>query len=48
MLAAWLVILDPVFSGSPGAPIVGLSVSTVLTLVGIPVVYYMAYGHRTT
>ncbi|MGB2986299.1 MAG: efflux RND transporter permease subunit, partial [Phycisphaerae bacterium] len=44
MLAAWPITLDPVFSGLAWALIFGLFVSTVFTLVVIPVVYYMAYG----
>ena len=40
--------LDPIFSGLAWALIFGLFVSTVFTLVVIPVVYRMAYGCRTT
>jgi len=43
MLAAWPITLDPVFSGLAWALIFGLFVSTVFTLIVIPVVYYMAY-----
>jgi multidrug efflux pump subunit AcrB len=47
MLAAWPITLDPIFSGLAWALIFGLLVSTVFTLVVIPVVYYMVYGRRT-
>ena len=43
MLAAWPITLDPIFSGLAWALIFGLLVSTLFTLVVIPVVYYMAY-----
>ncbi|MCK4659423.1 MAG: efflux RND transporter permease subunit [Phycisphaerae bacterium] len=48
MLAAWPITLDPIFSGLAWALIFGLFVSTVFTLVVIPVVYYMVYGRRAT
>ena len=41
MLAAWPITLDPIFSGLAWALIFGLFVSTVFTLLVIPVVYYM-------
>jgi len=44
MLAAWRITLDPIFSGLAPALIFKLFVSTVFTLVVIPVVYYMVYG----
>jgi multidrug efflux pump subunit AcrB len=44
MLAAWPITLDPIFSGLAWALIFGLFVSTVFTLVVIPVVYYMVYA----
>jgi len=44
MLAACPITLDPIFSGLAWALIFGLFVSTVFTLVVIPVVYYMAYN----
>ena len=46
MLAAWPITLDPIFSGLAWALIFGLFVSTVFTLIVIPVVYYMVYGRR--
>ena len=48
MLAAFPITLDPIFSGLAWALIFGLFVSTVFTLVVIPVVYYMVYGGRAT
>ncbi|MFH1745897.1 MAG: efflux RND transporter permease subunit, partial [Planctomycetota bacterium] len=48
MLAAWPITLDPIFSGLAWALIFGLLVSTLFTLVVIPVVYYMAYGRKAT
>ena len=47
MLAAWPITLDPIFSGLAWALIFGLFVSTVFTLVVIPVVYYMVYSRPT-
>ena len=47
MLAAWPITLDPIFSGLAWALIFGLFVSTVFTLVVIPVVYYMVYDRPT-
>ena len=41
---AWPITLDPIFSGLAWALIFGLLVSTVFTLVVVPVVYYMVYG----
>lgn len=52
MLGAWPITLDPIFSGLAWSLIFGLAVSTLFTLVVIPMVYYMAYsrsyevGHR--
>jgi multidrug efflux pump subunit AcrB len=42
-LAAIPITLDPIFSGLAWSLIFGLVVSTVFTLVLIPVVYWMAY-----
>ncbi len=44
MLAAWPITLDPIFSGLAWALIFGISVSTLFTLVVVPMVYFMAYG----
>jgi multidrug efflux pump subunit AcrB len=46
MLAAWPISLDPVFSGLAWALIFGIAVSTFFTLIVVPVVYFMAYGHK--
>jgi multidrug efflux pump subunit AcrB len=46
MLAAWPITLDPVFSGLAWALIFGLLVSTLFTLVVVPMIYYMAYAKR--
>jgi multidrug efflux pump subunit AcrB len=45
MLAAWPITLDPIFSGLAWALIFGLLVSTLFTLVVVPMIYYMAYGN---
>ncbi len=46
MLGAWPITLDPIFSGLAWALIFGLAVSTLFTLVVVPMVYYMAYAKR--
>jgi multidrug efflux pump subunit AcrB len=46
MLGAWPITLDPIFSGLAWALIFGLLVSTLFTLVVVPMIYYMAYGKR--
>jgi multidrug efflux pump subunit AcrB len=46
ILAAWPITLDPIFSGLAWALIFGLFVSTVFTLVVIPVTYDLVYRHR--
>ena len=40
MMGAFFILDDPIFSGLAVALIFGLLVSTILTLVVIPVVYY--------
>lgn len=47
MLAAWPITLDPIFSGLAWALIFGITVSTVFTLVVVPLVYFMAYGKES-
>lgn len=47
LLGAWPITLDPIFSGLAWSLIFGLFVSTLFTLVVIPVVYYLIYGNRT-
>ena len=44
LLGAWPITLDPIFSGLAWSLIFGLFVSTLFTLVVIPVVYGMLYG----
>jgi multidrug efflux pump subunit AcrB len=46
MLAAWPITLDPIFSGLAWSLIFGLLVSTLFTLVVVPMIYYMAYARR--
>jgi multidrug efflux pump subunit AcrB len=46
LLGAWPITLDPIFSGLAWSLIFGLLVSTVFTLVIIPVIYFMIYGNR--
>jgi len=46
MLGSWPITLDPIFSGLAWALIFGLLVSTLFTLVVVPMIYYMAYGSR--
>ena len=46
MLAAWPITLDPIFSGLAWALIFGLFVSTLFTLVVIPVTYDLVYRDR--
>ncbi|HSW04090.1 efflux RND transporter permease subunit [Aquabacterium sp.] len=46
MLGAFFILDDPIFNGLAISLIFGIFVSTVLTLVVIPVLYFMAYRHR--
>ena len=46
MLGAFSILDDLIFSGLAISLIFGISVSTVLRLVVIPVLYYVAYRHR--
>ena len=46
MLGAFFILSDPIFNGLAISLIFGIAVSTVLTLVVIPLLYYVAYrGH---
>ena len=45
MLGALFILDDPIFNGLAISLIFGILVSTVLTLVVIPVLYYVAYRH---
>jgi len=46
MLGAFFILDDPIFNGLAISLIFGISVSTVLTLVVIPMLYFVAYRHR--
>ena len=46
MIGALFILDDPIFNGLAISLIFGIAVSTVLTLVVIPVLYFMAYRHR--
>jgi multidrug efflux pump subunit AcrB len=46
MLGAFFILDDPIFNGLAISLIFGIFVSTALTLVVIPTLYYAAY-HRT-
>jgi len=48
LLGAWPITFDPIFSGLAWSIIFGLLVSTVFTLVVVPVVYHMIFAHRET
>jgi len=46
MLGAFFILDDPIFNGLAIALIFGILVSTVLTLVVIPLLYYVAYRRK--
>ncbi|MBB5204894.1 multidrug efflux pump subunit AcrB [Inhella inkyongensis] len=46
MLGAFFILDDPIFNGLAISLIFGIAVSTVLTLVVIPILYFVAYRHR--
>ncbi|OJX32774.1 MAG: multidrug transporter AcrB [Burkholderiales bacterium 68-12] len=46
MLGAFFILDDPIFNGLAISLIFGIAVSTALTLVVIPLLYYIAYRHR--
>jgi multidrug efflux pump subunit AcrB len=46
MLGAFFILDDPIFNGLAISLIFGIFVSTVLTLVVIPILYYAAYRNR--
>lgn len=46
MVGAFFILDDPIFSGLAVSLIFGILVSTVLTLVVIPVLYYAAYRRQ--
>jgi multidrug efflux pump subunit AcrB len=46
MLGALFILDDPIFNGLAISLVFGIAVSTLLTLVVIPTLYFMAYRHR--
>jgi multidrug efflux pump subunit AcrB len=46
MLGAFFILDDPIFNGLAISLIFGILVSTLLTLVVIPLLYYVAYRHE--
>jgi len=48
MLGAFFILDDPIFNGLAIALIFGILVSTVLTLIVIPLLYFVAYQHKFT
>ena len=46
MIGAFFILDDPIFNGLAISLIFGISVSTVLTLIVIPILYYVAYRNR--
>jgi multidrug efflux pump subunit AcrB len=46
MIGAFFILDDPIFNGLAISLIFGILVSTLLTLVVIPVLYYSLYRHR--
>jgi multidrug efflux pump subunit AcrB len=46
MLGAFFILDDPIFNGLAISLVFGIFVSTLLTLVVIPILYYVAYRHR--
>lgn len=47
MMGAFFILDDPIFNGLAISLIFGILVSTALTLVVIPLLYFSAYAHRT-
>ena len=43
MVGALVILMDPIFQGMAVSLLFGMLASTALTLVVIPVIYYMAY-----
>ena len=46
MVGALVILMDPIFQGMAVSLLFGMFASTLLTLVVIPVLYYMAYRER--
>jgi multidrug efflux pump subunit AcrB len=47
MLGAFFILDDPIFNGLAISLIFGIAVSTLLTLVVIPLLYYVAHARRS-
>jgi multidrug efflux pump subunit AcrB len=48
LLGAWIIVLDPIFSGLAWSFIFGIFASTAFTLLVIPTVYWMIESRRET
>jgi multidrug efflux pump subunit AcrB len=46
MLGAFFILDDPIFNGLAISLIFGIFVSTLLTLIVIPLLYFVAYKHK--
>ena len=46
MLGAFFILDDPIFNGLAISLIFGIFVSTLLTLIAIPLLYFVAYRHK--
>ncbi len=46
IFGSWVITLDPVFSGLAWSFIFGVFASTVFTLVVVPMIYHLIYGHK--
>ncbi len=47
IFGAWIITLDPVFSGLAWSFIFGIFASTLFTLLVVPIVYHLVYGKKT-
>jgi multidrug efflux pump subunit AcrB len=48
IFGAWVITLDPVFSGLAWSFIFGIFASTVFTLLVVPIVFHLIYGRKET
>jgi Cu/Ag efflux pump CusA len=46
MVGAFVIVLDPIFQGLAVSLLFGVGASTVLTLIVIPVLYYLVYKDK--
>ena len=46
MVGAFVIVLDPIFQGLAVSLLFGVGASTVLTLIVIPVLYYLVYKRK--